>query len=281
MFRIGEFSRIGCVTIDTLRHYDAVGLLKPVKVDPFTGYRYYTAQQLQSLNRILALKEVGFSLEEIAHILRDQLTADELRGMLEAQLVMAESEIETAQQRRERILARLNHLTLEDQMPAYEVTLKSVNALTIAAIRETIPTIGQMPQRSGELFNQIAGWMAANGLPFGAPLTIYHNDGYTLENIDTECAFIIPGLEVDKVPQPAHPIHIRQMEAAPQMAFTIVTDNFYQKADGLTPAYNALGRWIEEHGYRITGAPRELYYGLPEKGDFTAEIQFPVEKIDR
>ena len=281
MFRIGEFSRIGCVTIDTLRHYDAVGLLKPVKVDPFTGYRYYTAQQLQSLNRILALKEVGFSLEEIAHILRDQLTADELRGMLEAQLVMAESEIETAQQRRERILARLNHLTLEDQMPAYEVTLKSVNALTIAAIRETIPTIGQMPQRSGELFNQIAGWMAANGLPFGAPLTIYHNDGYTLENIDTECAFIIPGLEVDRLPQPASPIHIRQMEAAPQMAFTIVADNFYQKADGLTPAYNALGRWIEEHGYHITDAPRELYYGSPEKGDFTAEIQFPVEKNDK
>ena len=64
MFRIGEFSRIGCVTIDTLRHYDALDLLKPAKVDPLTGYRYYSAKQLQSLNRIIALKEVGFSLEE-------------------------------------------------------------------------------------------------------------------------------------------------------------------------------------------------------------------------
>src|SRR5512143_1193812 len=143
MFRIGEFSRIGRVTIETLRHYDALGLLKPAKVDPFTGYRYYSARQLQSLNRILALKEAGLSLEEIARILRDHLTADELRGILKAQLALAESAIETARLQRERILARLDYLTLEDNMPAYEVTLKSVEALTVAAIRETVPTIEQ------------------------------------------------------------------------------------------------------------------------------------------
>ncbi len=71
-------------------------------------------------------------MEEIARILRDNLTADELRGMLKAQLALAESAIETAQLRRERILARLNHLSLEENMPAYEVTLKSVDALTTA-----------------------------------------------------------------------------------------------------------------------------------------------------
>lgn len=278
MFRIGEFSRIGCVTIDTLRHYDALGLLKPAKVDPFTGYRYYTAKQLQSLNRIIALKEVGFSLEEIARILREELTTDELRGMLKAQLVLAESTIQTAELRRERILARLNNLTLEENMPAYEVTLKSVDVLTVAAIREIIPAIEQMPQRCSEMFNTIAGWMTAIGLPIGTPMTIYHNESYTRENIDTECAFAIPGIGIDKVPGPVKPIVVHQMEAVPQVVTTIVADDFYQKVDGLTPAYNALGQWIEEHGYRIVGAPRELYYGSPEKGDFTAEIQFPVEK---
>jgi len=279
MFRIGEFSRIGCVTIDTLRHYDAVGLLKPAKVDPFTGYRYYSAKQLQSLNRIIALKEVGLSLEEIARILQDELTTDELRGMLKAQLVLAESTMEAAELRRERILARLNNLTLEENMPAYEVTLKSVDVLTVAAIRETVPVIEQMPQRCGEMFNTIAGWMTANGLPFGAPMTIYHNESYIQENIDTECAFIIPGVEIDQVPGPISPIVVRQMEAVPQVATTIVAEDFYQKVNGLTPAYNAIGQWIEEHDYRIVGAPRELYYGSPEAGDFTAEIQFPVEKV--
>ena len=126
--------------------------------------------------------------------------------------------------------------------------------------------------------NTIAGWMKANKLPFGAPLTIYHNESFAQENIDTECAFIIPGIKTDKVPDPVSPIVVRQMEAIPQAATTIVAEDFYQKVNGLTPAYNAIGRWIEEHGYRIVGAPRELYYGSPEAGDFTAEIQFPVEK---
>jgi DNA-binding transcriptional MerR regulator len=243
------------------------------------GYRYYSAKQLKSLNRIIALKEVGLSLDEIALILQDELTTDELRGMLKAQLVLTESTIETAELRRERILARLNNLTLEEDMPAYEVTLKSVDVLTVAAIQETVPAIEQMPQRCGEMFNTIAGWMKANGLPFGPPMTIYHNESYTQENIDTECAFIIPGLEIDKVPGPVSPIVVRQLEAVPQVAATIVTEDFYQKVNGLTPAYNAIGQWIEEHGYRIVGAPRELYYGSPETGDFTAEIQFPVEKV--
>ena len=211
MFRIGEFSRIGSVTIDTLRHYDAVGLLKPAKVDPFTGYRHYTAKQLHALNRIIALKEVGFSLAEITRILRDKLTPDELRGMLKAQLVLAESAIETAQLRQERIQARLNYLNLEENMPAYEVTLKPVDTLTVAAIREIVPTIDQVPQRIGEMFYTIANWMKANDLPFGLPMTIYHNEGYTRKNIDTECAIIIRDTELNNVAKPISPIISRQI----------------------------------------------------------------------
>lgn len=278
MFQIGEFSRIARVTVETLRHYDALGLLKPAKVDPFTGYRYYSAKQLPLLNRIIALKEAGLSLEEIAHILQGDLTSDELRGILKLHLASAETAMETARLRRERILARLNHLDLEDHMPAYEVLLKPVDALTIAAIRETVPTIEQMPQRCGEMFNTVASWMAASHLPFGASMTLYHTEGYTRENIDTECAFIIPGMAVESVPAPDSPIVVRGLEALPQAVTTVVADDFYQKVDGLTPAYNVLARWVEEHGYRVVGVPRELYYGSPQTGDFTAEIQFPVEK---
>ncbi len=161
MFRIGEFSHIARVTIDTLRHYDALGILKPAWVDPATGYRYYTARQLQSLHRILALKDSGFSLDEIARILQDKLTNDEIRGLLKAQLLLAEREMHSIQARQEQIITRLNHLDLEDNMPAYEVTLKPVEALTIAAIRETVPIIERMPARCGEMFQKIAQWMSA------------------------------------------------------------------------------------------------------------------------
>jgi DNA-binding transcriptional MerR regulator len=279
MFSIGEFSKLGRVTVDTLRHYDALGLLKPVKVDPFTGYRYYSAKQLMSLNRIIALKEVGFSLEEIARILQDKLTSDQLRGMLKAQLIRAESEISSAQSRRERVMARLKYLNLEDNMPQYEITLKSVEKLTVAAIRETVPHIGQMPQRCSELFDAIAQWMNANRLPFGPSLTIYHNETYTRENIDTECAFIIPDAVAAKAASSDRRIQVREIDALPLAASTIVTDDFYKKVDGLKPAYDAIAQWIEENNYHPVGNPRELFYGSGSNGDLTAEIQFPVEKV--
>jgi DNA-binding transcriptional MerR regulator len=247
MFSIGEFSKLGRVTVDTLRHYDALGLLKPAKVDPITGYRYYSARQLMSLNRIVALKEVGFSLDEIARILQDKLTSDQLRGMLKAQLIRAESDIQAAQWRQERILARLNFLELEDNMPTYEVTLKPVEKQTIAAIREVVPTIEQMPERCSEMFDTIAHWMNVNRLPFGPSLTIYHNETYTRENIDTECAFIIPDTATPKAAKPDRRIKVRQLEALPLAASTIVTDGFYKKVDGLKPAYDAIAHWIEEN----------------------------------
>ncbi len=278
MFRIGEFSRITRVTIDTLRHYDALGLLKPANVDPFTGYRYYSARQLESLNRILALKEVGFSLEEIARILQDDLTNDQLRGMLKAQLVRAEQEVQDAQQRQERILARLHYLNSEDTMPAYDVTVKPVEALTVAAMREIVPSIEQMPERCSEMFNTIEKWVRANNLTLGPAMTIYYNEGFTRENIDTECSFIIQGAPAARPAAPDTSIELKRIDAIPLMASTVVTDDFYKKVDGLTPAYNALAQWIENNGYQIAGPPRELFYGSVEQGDLTAEVQYPVEK---
>jgi DNA-binding transcriptional MerR regulator len=278
MFRIGEFSRITRVTVDTLRYYDALGLLKPANVDPFTGYRHYSAKQLLSLNRILALKEIGFSLEEIARILQKNLTNDQLRGMLKAQLVRAESDIRAAELRQEHILARLKYLDLEDDMPAYEITLKSVETLTVAAIREVVPSLEQMPQRCSEMFDAIERWLRANNLPFGPSLSIYYNEGFTDTNIDTECAFILSEPGAVKAAIPNTPIEVRKVEAVPMMASTIATDDFYKKPGGLLPAYNALARWIEDNGYQIAGPPRELFYGSVEGGDLTAEVQFPVEK---
>ena len=62
MFTIGDFARHGRVSVRMLRHYDAIGLLRPARVDPASGYRYYAADQLARLNRIIALKDLGFTL---------------------------------------------------------------------------------------------------------------------------------------------------------------------------------------------------------------------------
>jgi effector-binding domain-containing protein len=125
------------------------------------------------------------------------------------------------------------------------------------------------------MFSAIAQWITTKRLPFGIPMTFYHNEGYTREDIDTECAIPILGKKGASITQPTHPIVIRQTAAVPAMATTVVGN---WQAEGLVPAYNAIGQWLEDHHYHIAGSPRELYHGDPQKGDYTAEIQFPVEK---
>ena len=62
MFKIGEFSKLTMISIKMLRHYDEIGLLAPETVDSFTGYRYYSARQLEAAGKIQALKSMGFGL---------------------------------------------------------------------------------------------------------------------------------------------------------------------------------------------------------------------------
>lgn len=69
MFSIGEFARHGRISVRMLRHYDAIGVLVPATVDPVSGYRFYRAGQLPRLNRIIALKDLGFSLRQVQQIL--------------------------------------------------------------------------------------------------------------------------------------------------------------------------------------------------------------------
>jgi effector-binding domain-containing protein len=163
-------------------------------------------------------------------------------------------------------------------MPAYEVSLKPVETLTVAAIRETVPTLEQMPERCSEMFDTLEGWLRRNSLSFGPSMSIYYNEGFAQENIDTECAFIVTDPAVLKSAKPEPPVALHTIDAVPLMASTIATDDFYKKPGGLLPAYNALAQWIEDNGYRIAGPPRELFYGSAEKEDLTAEVQFPVEK---
>src|SRR6185436_11497907 len=81
MLRIGYFSRISQVPVKTLRYYDEIGLLKPSQTDRFTDYRYYALDQLPRIHGIMALKELGMSLEQIAELMNDNLTAEQIRGM--------------------------------------------------------------------------------------------------------------------------------------------------------------------------------------------------------
>jgi phosphoribosylaminoimidazole-succinocarboxamide synthase len=117
MLKIGDFARLSQVPVKTLRYYDDLGLITPARVDKFTGYRYYSVDQLPRLNRLLALKDLGFSLDQIARVLNEGVTLGQLRGMLMLKRAEVEDRLSEEQQRLDRIEARLREIEQEDTLP--------------------------------------------------------------------------------------------------------------------------------------------------------------------
>src|ERR1700750_2186318 len=107
MFSIGEFARHGRVSVRMLRHYDAIGLIRPACVDEATGYRLYEASQLDELNRVIALKDLGFTLQQAQVILEEKVSAAELRGMLRLRRAEIRATIDAETTRLARVGARL------------------------------------------------------------------------------------------------------------------------------------------------------------------------------
>ncbi|MBN1451434.1 MAG: MerR family transcriptional regulator [Anaerolineales bacterium] len=267
--KIGNFARVGQVTIQTLRHYDDLGLLKPSQVDTLSGYRYYVLDQLPRLHRILALKDLGFSLEQIAHLLEDDLPPAELRGMLRLKHSELRQQVDEGLDRLERLEARLSLIEQEARQPNYEVVIKPVEPLQVASVRGVIPSYWDEGPLWGELFQQLR---QANINASGPYLSLYHSGE---PEIDVEaCAPLPLGVtEIQGLP-------VRTLPAVSNMASTLHQGSF----SGLAGAYAALLKWIDINGYRVTGPDRAIYLRLPEAGqsrqdpNAITEMQVPVSK---
>jgi DNA-binding transcriptional MerR regulator len=118
MSSIGEFARHGRISVRMLRHYDTIGLLRPACVDPASGYRFYQASQLAELNRVIALKDLGFTLQQVQAIINERVSAAELRGMLKLRRAEIHAQIEAETTRLARVEARLLTGTVPPGTPA-------------------------------------------------------------------------------------------------------------------------------------------------------------------
>ncbi len=273
MFKIGDFSKLSRVSIKTLRYYDELGLLKPVEVDRFTSYRYYSADQLSRLNRILALKDLGLSLEEIAQLLDDGLPAAQLRGMLRLKQVEARERVRDEQARLERVEARLRQIEEEGKMPTYEVVLKSVPPVKVASVRGIVPNYGEQ----GPLWGELEPYLAQNGIRPNAPcFAIYHDPEYRERDVDVEVCEPVDAAARGGTER----VKIYELPAVATMA-TVVHHGAFTLFD---QAYGALMKWVQMNGYRIVGPNREHYLHVeePVRNDdprLVTEIQIPVEKV--
>jgi effector-binding domain-containing protein len=270
MLKIGDFAKLTRLSVQTLRYYDELGLLKPVEVDRYSGYRYYAYDQLPRLNRILALKDLGLSLEQVGQLLAEDLPAAELRGMLRLKKAELHEHVQDELAKLERVEARLRQIEQENTMPNYDIVLKKVEPIRVASARGIIPSYPEQ----GDLWNQLETYLDQQkaGRP-GACLTLYHSD--ELE-IDAEVCEPLS----DAVPESSQ-VKVRTLPGVELAASVVHPGPFTSIPD----AYKAIMKWIEVNGYRCIGPVREVYLQVPQRpGDqndpeTVTEIQFPVEKV--
>lgn len=276
MFQIGEFSKIGQVSARQLRRYDDMGLLKPVQVDRFTGYRYYSADQLPQLNRILALKELGLSLVQIGQYLNDQISTDELRGMLALRRAQVQQHLQEEIGRLRYIESRIEQIDKHGALEPDEVVLKQVPAQLFLSIRGKFSTLVEGIMLMANMKNLLADKIKPADI--GYFTAIMHSEQFDEEELDIEI-----GLVVNNPIELALPITADQTLQTSELPcvehmLTTVRVGTPQTGHG---SFAAMGIWLEANNYRLAGPGREVFINFPPPGlahQAVTELQFPVVK---
>ena len=270
MFSIGDFARLGRVSVRMLRHYDALGLLRPARVDPHTGYRYYEVGQLTRLNRIIALKELGLTLEQVGRILEEKVGPEELHGMLRLRRAELAAQVAADMARLAEVEARLRMIETEGAM-SIDVVVKSLPPVRLAelsGVAESFESdkIGAVIQ---PLYAELCRRVEAAGLTFTGPAIAYYEPL-------AEGVRVHAGVQVNLEPGARYDFDVADLPPVEQAATTIHQGDM----DTVGATYQNLAKWVEENGYRSTGVAREVYlrYGEGDPSGWVTEIQEVVTR---
>ncbi|GAB7032181.1 MerR family transcriptional regulator [Streptomyces sp. NPDC021749] len=314
MFSIGDFAQYGRVSARMLRHYDAIGLLCPARTDPVTGYRHYEAAQLARLNRIIALKDLGFSLQQVGAILAEEVSVPELRGMLRLRRAELEATLTAAGERLAQVEARLRTIESEGHMSADDVVVKPTGTVLLAELSGIAASYG--PEDIGPviqpLYAELCARLEAAGVtPAGPGLAYYEAvPGDYGDGPGSAAATAVAAAAAANEPGPgAVVVHAGLTVTAEALAragarcggadapatgtptatglgFDVVALPGLECAatvvhrgpmSRILPTAQNLAHWIDANGYRSAGYARELYLECPpDQEKWVTEIQEPV-----
>lgn len=278
MLKIGEFATLGYVTVQTLRHYDRVGLLEPASVDPENGYRYYDVDQVATLHRILALKDLGLTLEQIGGLLREGVSEEQIRGMLRLKRTELEARLQEDRDRLLRVDARLR-LTDAADPRRYDVGLKDLPSYR-AAVAE-----GRLASFRGVdvLFERVDQFVAESGLaPSASCFGLFPDPRQRLAPHGPVDVLI--GTPVGARAEGNAHVDVRDIPGT-RAACAIHLGPY----DQIAAAYTGLFDWIEANGLEASGPSREIYLRYADVAtlypeifltrdpeDYVTEVQVPV-----
>ena len=273
MFRIGEFAQIAQVSTRQLRFYDKLGLLRPIHTDQQSGYRYYAARQLPRLNAILALKELGLTLDQIGSLIEDSVSPQELRGMLLLKKAETEKILQTEAQRLRHIESRIAQIDRQDGLIGYDIVTKSLPSQSMLATHQSVVDF----EEAGPLVATVAeaGRTAMRAPGRGNLVVVAGNDSDS-DRLELTIGYLVAHAHEHSVSADGFTFTPMDLPAIATAAAVV--------RQGTNPeshaAFGALGSWIEANGYSICGPSREIFLEPvlepPAFDTALVEIQFPV-----
>lgn len=283
MFLVGEFSKLTRVTIKMLRHYDEIGLLKPAATDRRSGYRYYSVEQLPRLNRIIALKDLGFPLEDIMELIDGPaLEGSKAQLFARRRIALIEARDKAAYQLRQLDGLMATQQPLADE--TYDVIVRAVPGTLMATMRQRVDTLGPPVAR---MFEHLEVRAAAHRVRAPtSPILLFHDEDFREEAADVEASVPVTKAFTE------NGITVREVGGATEMACVIYSGAYEQTGSALA----ALLTWMERHARHIGGPLREVYlrFGADQVGyklsptsiasradAFVTEIQIPLSPPDR
>jgi DNA-binding transcriptional MerR regulator/effector-binding domain-containing protein len=260
MLRIGEFSRRGRVSVKALRHYEALGLLRPAHVDAATGYRYYDTDQLDDLHRLMVLRSLGLSLERIRQVLQDDPSPERMRRLLDERRAAVARRIDAEQAQLAAIEARIRHLE-GDRDAAPGAVVRDVPAAFVASLRRVVPDYGVVDS----LFDEIA-----RALPDSARIAghgaVWHHCAPHKRQIDCEALVLLE-----------RPVSVRNIRLYRLPACRAACVVHPSDEEDFASARAAAKAAVANQPFEIEGPMRERYFSSAgdKRFDLT-EIQFPL-----
>jgi DNA-binding transcriptional MerR regulator len=274
MFSIGEFSHITRVTPRQLRHYEELGLFRPEHIDPETGYRFYSAQQLPRLNRIMALKDLGLSLSQILRLLDEHISAEEIRGMLMLRKAQIEQTLLSELDRVRSIESRLDQLEEQGEL-LDDVVLKAIPTRTFLSLRQVVSSKEEGVALMAELHRSLPRLAGRSTLGQFAVHFPSHN--FEEENVVVEMGFLLSGDALENVVFPDGRVMIRHLLPAIETMATTILVGTANHARG----YGRLGTWIERHHFQMAGPGWQVFIEPFQSASLeqaVIEIQLPVKR---
>lgn len=267
MLSIGEFARLVGVSQRMLRHYDGLGLLVPERVDPYSGYRYYATTQLDRANRLVALKELGFRLEEVGQMLDEDDSSPRIARLLEERRAELREQIDADVRRMRHVEARLRTIERNDPMSTTpEYTITELPRLELAQLSARVADMSEIENEIGPMFDHVVGTLVEAGVPLPSPGVAH----YTVDGDETIAAAaeqVAPG----DVP---HGLDAAVLDAVPRALVVRLEGG---DLAGIQAAWQGLMREVERRGLRPVGTCREVYHQTPhDGGGWVVDLQQPV-----